>query len=185
MNSYETTRAMLDIADDVYRTYMTVATCGIPVFERSDSVIYASMRNALIGTVAQLCVDDTDLATEVMRRIDESNESVSSQYPLARAEAIGRMHGKSAALWVEIDSVETAQKLIDTDANGELDSPNPLSGEWADGYSERDLRLECGLPTDDEDIDMWYSATVADAYESAYKAEWLDSVIGRATEYLS
>lgn len=100
-----------------------------------------------------------------------------------RARTLGTEHGKSAASWYfdGNTSAETYQRVLAgiTDGNPEILDTFPsdgLSGEWADGYSSRDLERELGVEND-EGLDE-----LADAYSEAFSSA-VHNEIERAARY--
>jgi hypothetical protein len=90
------------------------------------------------------------------------------------AEDIGRAHGRAAGTWI-VDGntgADQLRALVEQFESGEFlavnEFSNPLSGEWADGYSLQDLASDVGYDTAgelhfDEGLDE-----LATAYEAGY-----------------
>jgi hypothetical protein len=94
----------------------------------------------------------------------------------AHARLIGRHGGASAAGWVEIDDEDRAAHILARMAEGFYeDLPEAdLSGQWADGYSVRQMMDDIGLPTHenltDEDWSTIGHEVCAPAWEEAFNA---------------
>lgn len=119
-----------------------------------------------------------------------SAESSTYDVTLARAREIGAEHGRNAASWVfdGNTSEATYRKIVAGLDSGDpeiLDAlPGPdLSGEWADGYSLRDLERDLGRDT--EPADEWAADDAANAYEWAYRDAMQMEVYRIATRHLS
>lgn len=92
------------------------------------------------------------------------------------AARIGREHGESAATWFEIADVDAARRIVAglTDGDPEILDSLPaadLSGQWADGYTPRQLLNEIAVELDvwsvgQEMTDLWDDA--CSAYEFAF-----------------
>lgn len=100
----------------------------------------------------------------------------------AEAEAIGREHGRNAASWYEVDEEATDRFLQGIeDGDPEILDTLPtadLSGEWADGYTTRQLLADLGLDEDAEGVQDAES-DLADAYADAFNAEAERAVVNR------
>lgn len=103
---------------------------------------------------------------------------------VADVKKIGREHGKNAAAWWQQDGIgsrangdtkKTAESILAGLENGDPEImdrlPEPdLSGQWADGYSAKDLSDELGFD-DDAEIDGFDG--LCDEYEMAFRdAAW-------------
>jgi len=111
---------------------------------------------------------------------------------LAAAEAIGREHGTNAAAWWEQDAIggrmtgdaaAVARSILDGMADGDpavLDGfpVADLSGEWADGYTVRQLIADVGEDPDDDDPDAYFDAAdaLADAYRDGFDEAASDAI---------
>lgn len=98
----------------------------------------------------------------------------------AKAVKIGADHGKAAASSVfdGNTSNETYRRYLQGIEAGDpeiMDAlpQHGLSGEWADGFSARDLELELGINPADEGDDF---GTVCDAYEEAFDTAVQDEI---------
>lgn len=94
--------------------------------------------------------------------------------------ADGAEAGKGAASWVEISSEDDAREVVRLFEDCEYDIPAPLSGEWADSISARDVLESFGMDSDAfEDHDV---STVLNAWEDAYYAAY-EAEVTRAARY--
>lgn len=87
-----------------------------------------------------------------------------------QAGMIGAEHGQAAASWffdgnTPVEQYEAVLRGIVECDPMVMDSlpSSPLSGEWADSYSLRDLADELGMAMDDDSF-----ADACDAYEAAF-----------------
>lgn len=99
---------------------------------------------------------------------------------VTEADRIGTEHGKCAATWIDLpEYAHTARAII-----GQIDDYDPmlydtlpcadLSGQFADGFSSRDLADHVGLDYDEDDEDDdsdFIMSDVCDAYNNAYDSE--------------
>lgn len=97
-----------------------------------------------------------------------------------KAAELGRWHGQAAGAYVVDGNTPTATlaRLLDGIDTGDpeiIDAlpASPLSGEWADGYTVRDLIRDAGLDEDDEDIE-----TVLDELATVYEDAWSAAMVG-------
>ena len=93
------------------------------------------------------------------------------------AKSVGFELGKAAATWVEIDSPEQAAEILRQLAECDFEYPAPLSGEWADGLSPRDVLRDLGASEDDEDASF-----LLDEWEQGY-SEGFEEELVRACKY--
>lgn len=83
---------------------------------------------------------------------------------------LGEQHGTSAGTWVTAPDAESARALLAMLADGgpEVEAyipcPSPLSGEWADDLTPRELLAQCGVP----DADGETEAEICEVYEGAF-----------------
>lgn len=110
---------------------------------------------------------------------------------LDEAAQLGAEHGKSAGAWV-IDgntSEETKLLALKLDEDGDPEfydrfgTPDPLSGEWADGLTPDGLLRELGLSP--EFVEDWQSAEICNAYEESFRDSHRDEVLRSASATLS
>lgn len=119
--------------------------------------------------------------------------SQNCEHPETRAAKIGREHGRNAAGWWEQDAIggratgdvrPAALRTLSGIEDGDpeiLDSlPGPdLSGQWADGYSSRDLYTELSVDGIDDD------GSLCDAYEMAFSEAVHDEIARMCREVLA
>lgn len=95
----------------------------------------------------------------------------------------GEAAGKAAGSWV-VDGNSTEAQLravIRADEDCEFDSPNPLSGEWADGWTE-DAAFEDADVVKPEDNDE--RAPLINAWEDAFRTAYVDEAVRSARAML-
>jgi hypothetical protein len=107
---------------------------------------------------------------------------------ITQAEQIGREHGVNAAGWYFDGNTDTLiyertlKGLAECDPMV-LDSfpQSPLSGEWADSFSVKDLCDELGYDMDDEESHAWDTAETVNEICSAYE-DGFHSAVSRTIE---
>lgn len=118
---------------------------------------------------------------------------------ITQASKIGRVHGISAAMWWEQDTLggrvtgdarPTAKAVLKGLEDGDpeiLDSlPYPdLSGQWADGYSSHDLLNDVGVNDGDASFFDGLTDDIFTAYELAFNEAVEDSVSKSARAVLA
>jgi len=114
-------------------------------------------------------------------------------HAIAKAAEIGAEHGHNAATWFETDNpAAILQMLEDGDPIVYHALPHPdLSGQWADGYTPRQLAEDCGYPENPAgDNPSWgdvadHSAGIdelCDAYEEAFSIA-VEAEVDRVCRY--
>lgn len=94
--------------------------------------------------------------------------SMLAEDPADRMRELGAEHGTAAGSWV-VDgntSIDTLRTLLSDDYEWD-NMPAPLSGEWSDGPSPRDILAEVGVTEDDDSADdllSEYETAFSDAY---------------------
>jgi hypothetical protein len=101
--------------------------------------------------------------------MDEQDKAIES------AEKIGYLHGRNAGSWVVDGNTSTEQlrRIIQESEAGEFfdlmgDLSEPLSGEWADGYTAEQLAEDVLGLEDGDEITFELKDKLADTYEQAY-----------------
>lgn len=106
---------------------------------------------------------------------------------VARATELGKEAGHDAAMWVEISGVRAARRLVVMSDDGDpafdeaVGYRSPLTGEWADEVTERDLFRELGDPTLDDFADQ----EIIDAYKQEHYDAFTEEIVRRANYLLS
>lgn len=108
--------------------------------------------------------------------------------PTDYARRLGAEHGDAAARsrFDGNTSIDDYRACVTMDADGAPEwsdyfgAPDPLSGEWADALTPRDLARECGLSADDFDDQYDYAAAeseLCEAYEQAHGDAYRDRLL--------
>ena len=95
------------------------------------------------------------------------------------ASEIGRKHGCADASWVTDGNTTDATywSLLRQIQDDEFEMPQPLGGEWAEGYSAASLMEDLGLAdADDTAAQDALVAELCDEYEAAFSAAYEGSV---------
>ena len=109
---------------------------------------------------------------------------------LKQAELLGRIHGVDAASWY-FDG-NTSPMVYEATLSGIEDGDpmvldtfpsSPLSGEWADSFSMRDLAEEFGVDTEDYEQDCWLGMLAA-AYEDGFHSAVSDTIESSCRDYV-
>lgn len=113
---------------------------------------------------------------------------------IEKAREIGTEHGTAAASWVTDGNTdpETYRRLLAgiEDGDPEIMDELPhadLSGEWADGYTPRQLVEDCDLDADEVEAEdgtrlISVETELCDAYEEAFSVA-VEAEIVRACRY--
>lgn len=89
---------------------------------------------------------------------------------------------RSDASWYEIGSEEDAASVLRMIEDGDpaFETPNPLSGEWADGLTASEVADRFGVWADDDDFD-----SIIDRWEMAYQEAYVAEVERMARDLLT
>lgn len=166
-------------------------TADSAAFEDGGEVdrILAQVSRGIGPTNGSFALRDVNGNTVGTVDVTGADEPVDPDILRAAAFSIGTDHGATAASWVELneDNAAAFLKGIDDGDPAVLDTlPAPdLSGQFADGYTTRQLALDAGM-NDDIDADEYDDilSSLGDAYDEGFSEAVEHEVTRRAQIYV-